>query len=137
MREGSMTSHPTYTRPHVSFDGQRMALVFFIIWSCLWLLHTGPVIAATPSVDEILNELHFSDGDKQSIREGDIIDWSPREGSDRELALGMVFMVKEKPDNLAELFREAAVLREVSVITAHGQLTAEGTMKDLAGVALT
>src|SRR5206468_11997531 len=63
-------------------------------------------------------------------------DWSASEGSERELALGMAFLVKAKPENLAEMYREALVLKEVSVITAHGRITGEGTMSDLAGVKL-
>ena len=48
----------------------------------------------------------------------------------------MVFLVKAKPENLFEMYREALVLREVSVITAHGRITGEGTMADLSGVTL-
>ena len=91
---------------------------------------------ALPTANEVLQELHISDSDQQSILQGKIVDWSPSEGSDRELALGMVFLVKTKPEYLAEMYREALILKEVSVITAHGRITGEGTMADLAGVAL-
>jgi hypothetical protein len=80
--------------------------------------------------------LQISDSDQQSIRNGNIVEWSAREGSDRELAFGMAFLVKAKPEDLAEMYREALVLKNISVITAHGRITGEGTMKDLAGVAL-
>jgi len=105
----------------------------------LWgLLLCGPLpdAAALPTADEILQELRISDQDRENIRQGKIVDWSASEGSDRELALGMAFLVKTKPENLAEAYREALVLKEVSVITAHGRITGEGTMADLAGVAL-
>ena len=74
--------------------------------------------------------------DRESIRQGKIVDWSPSEGSERELALGMAFLVKAKPDNLEKMFREAIVLKEVSVVTAHGRIIGEGTMADLAEVKL-
>ena len=105
---------------------------------CIALLFGVPAqaAAALPSVDEVLKELNISDGDKQNIRDGKIVDWSASEGSDRELAFGMAFLVKAKPEVLAEIYREALVLKQVSVITARGQLTGEGTMANLAGVAL-
>ena len=105
---------------------------------CIALLFGVPAQAAPtlPSVADVLQELHLSDSDKQSIRDGKIVDWSASEGSDRELALGMAFLVKSKPEDLAKMYREATILKMVSVITAHGRLTGEGSMADLAGVAL-
>jgi hypothetical protein len=97
-----------------------------------------PVVeaAALPTVDEIMKELKLSDSDQKKVRQGDIVDWSPTEGSDRELALGMVFLVKAKKEDLFENYRKAMVLREVSVITAHGTIAGEGSMEELAGVEL-
>ena len=70
---------------------------------CLSLLLGDPAFAAPPplpSVDEIMNELKISDDDKQNIRAGKIVDWTAKEGSDRELALGMAFLSKFKPADL-------------------------------------
>ncbi|MBU6433990.1 MAG: hypothetical protein KJS98_11815, partial [Nitrospirae bacterium] len=102
------------------------------------LLFSGPIPEATalPTADEVMQDLHLSDSDREKIRQGEIVDWSPSEGSERELALGMAFLAKTKPDDLEKVYREALVLKEVSVITAHGTITGEGTMADLAGVAL-
>lgn len=98
----------------------------------------GPVLEAAtlPTADEVMQELHISADDRKQIRQGKIVDWSASEGSDRELALGMAFLVKAKPENLEKMYREALVLKQVSVITAHGQITGEGAMTDLARVAL-
>lgn len=107
---------------------------------CVWLsLAVGgslPEAAALPTADEVMRELHLSDSDRERIRKGKIVDWSASEGSDRELALGMAFLVKTKPENLAEMYRDALVLKQVSVITVSGKLTGEGTMAELAGVKL-
>ena len=106
---------------------------------CLSLLLGAPAFAAPPplpSVDEVMNELKVSDDDKQNIRAGKIVDWTAKEGSDRELALGMAFLSKVKPADLQKNYREASILKMVSVITAHGRLTGEGSMADLAGVEL-
>lgn len=119
------------------FTGRRRITTAVVsVW--IGLLFCGPIpdTLALPTADEVLQELHISDSDRESIRQGKIVDWSASEGSERELALGMAFLVKAKPENLAEMYREALVLKEVSVITAHGKLTGEGTMADLAGVAL-
>src|SRR5262245_11186412 len=105
------------------------------LWSFL-LCGPLPDAAALPTVDEVLKELKISDSDREHIRQGKIVDWTASEGSDRELALGMAFLVKGKPENLEEMYREALVLKEVSVITAHGRIRGEGTMEDLAGVKL-
>jgi hypothetical protein len=106
----------------------------------LWvgLTFNGPILEAAtlPTVDEVMRELHISDSDRASIMQGKIVDWTANEGSDRELALGMAFLVKVKPEDMFEMYREALVLKDVSVITAHGKLTAEGTMAELAGVKL-
>lgn len=105
---------------------------------CLPLLFGAPVPAALalPPIDEILTELKISDADKQNIRDGKIVDWSASEGSDRELALGMAFLVKSKPEDLYSQYREASILKMVSVITAHGKISGEGSMAELAGVTL-
>ena len=113
--------------------------VFYAALS-LWLalMFCGPIpdASALPTADEVMKELHLSDKDQGRVRQGEIVDWSPSEGSDRELALGMVFLVKATPEDLAEMYREALILKEVSVITAHGTIMGEGAMADLAGVVL-
>ena len=83
------------------------------------LLFSGPIPEATalPTVDEVLQDLHVSDNDRNNIRQGKIVDWSASEGSERELALGMAFLANTKPDDLEKVYREALVLKEVSVIT--------------------
>ena len=106
------------------------------IWTGLVLCSAITSAATLPTVDEVLQELQLSDSDKERIRDGKIVDWTATEGSDRELALGMAFLVKVKPEDLFEIYREAMVLKEVSVITAHGRITGEGAMADLAGVKL-
>ena len=116
----------------------RRNVIYTAMSVCLSMMLCGPNqdAFALPSVDEIMKELQLSDKDRENVRQGEIVDWSPSEGSDRELALGMVFLVKAKKEDLTEMYRKAMVLREVSVITAHGTITGEGHMADLAGVEL-
>ena len=106
----------------------------------LWvgLVSCSPVLEASalPTAEELLQELKLSDGDRQSIREGNIVTWSTTEGSDRELALGMALLAKTKPASLVPLFREAAAFKHVSSIIAYGKIEGEGTVADFAGVKL-
>jgi hypothetical protein len=117
---------------------RRRIVVFTAISVCLGVIFFGPSpdASALPTADEIMKELHLSDRDQAKVRQGDIVDWSPTEGSDRELALGMVFLVKAKPEDITPIYRQAMVLKEVSVITANGTITGEGTMEQLAGATL-
>jgi hypothetical protein len=140
--EDGMTPRTTETKPlslslyHCFSNWRGVGCAAVSVW--MGLMFSGPIpeAAALPTADEVMQELHILDNDRESIRQGKIVDWSASEGSDRELALGMAFLVKSKPENLEEMYREALVLKDVSVITAHGKLTGEGTMTDLAGVAL-
>jgi hypothetical protein len=106
----------------------------------LWigLTFNGSILEAAtlPTADEIFQEFHLPDSDQKNIRQGKIVDWSPSEGSDRELAIGFIGLVKGKPKDLFQSYREALVLKEVPVITAYGTPTGEGTLEDFAGVKL-
>ncbi len=97
--------------------------------------HAGPALAL-PTADEVLQELNISDSDQQSIRNGNIVEWSPSEGSDRELALGGALLVKAKGADIVRLFREASAFKKISVITASGKIAGDGTPADFAGVVL-
>ncbi|MEI8013359.1 MAG: hypothetical protein WCH20_00840 [Nitrospira sp.] len=121
---------------HWFMTRQIVACVTLSIW--IGLTFSGPTLEAAtlPTADEVMQELRISADGRESIRQGKIVDWTASEGSDRELALGMAFLVKAKPENLEEMYRQALVLKQVSVITANGTLTGEGTMADLAGVKL-
>ena len=115
---------------------RRLSITAVMICAGLLLCSAVPGEAVLPTADEFMEDLHISDGDKQRILDGKIIDWSDSEGSDRELALGMAFLAKATPENLAQWYREASVLKDIPVITAHGRISGEGTLADLAAVKL-
>src|SRR5215472_6897694 len=130
------THAPSGCLRHWLVNRRGVTFLTVILWSSS--MFTGPIAKAAelPTVDEVMKELKLTDSDKAKVRQGEIVDWSPTEGSDRELALGMVFLVKATPEDIAPIYRQAMVLKEVSVITAHGTITGEGTMDQLAGVTL-
>src|SRR5262249_61661660 len=102
------------------------------VQACCYAVPVQPQ-QALPTVDEFREALHISEADKQRILDGKIVDGSPSEGSDRELALGMAFLAKTNPEKLAQMYRESAVTKEISVITARGQITEEGAMSEVGG----
>lgn len=106
----------------------------------LWigLMFNGSFLEAAtlPTADAVLLDLQLSDSDRADIRKGKIVKWSATEGSDRELAIGMVLLVKTKAANFVELFREAGAYREEKVVTAYGEIAGDGTLADFAGVRL-
>ena len=130
------TRSPATKLSHWLINRRTISSVVALAWSSVIFAGALAVAAELPTVDQVMKELQLSDSDQAKVRQGDIVDWSPSEGSDRELALGMVFLVKAKKEDLFETYRKAMVLRDVSVITAHGTITGEGTMADLAGVEL-
>jgi hypothetical protein len=105
---------------------------------CVGLSFNGSILEAAtlPSADQVLLDLHLSDSDRADIRQGKIVKWSATEGSDRELAVGMVLLAKAKGTNFVELFREASAYKEEKAVTAHGEIAGDGTLADLAGVKL-
>ena len=137
-----MDRHMTATHsPSVSFHHWFMTYrivtcVAVSIW--IGLTFNGPILEAAtlPTADEILQGLPLSDSDRADIRQGKIVKWTTSEGSDRELALGMVLLAKTKSANLVELFREASAFKVESAITAHGKIACDGTLADFAGVKL-
>ena len=135
-RHKTATHSPSVNLHHWFTIRRIVTCLALSLWIGLTFCGPIPEASALPTADEVLKELHLSDSDRESIMHGKIVDWTASEGSDRELALGMAFLVKAKPEDLFEMYREALVLKEVSVITAHGKLTAEGTMAELAGVKL-
>jgi hypothetical protein len=106
------------------------------IW--IGLTVNGSIIEAAtlPAADEVLQELNLSDSDRADIRQGKIVKWSATEGSDRELAVGMVLLAKTKTANIVELFREASAYKAEKAVTAHGKIAGDGTLADFAGVKL-
>ncbi len=92
--------------------------------------------ATLPTADTILLDLHLSDSDRADIRQGKIVKWSATEGSDRELAVGMVLLAKTKGANFVELFREASAYKEEKAVTAYGEIVGDGTLANFAGVKL-
>src|SRR5262249_54215637 len=130
------STSPSASPHHCVLNPRGAKRVVAGVWIGLVLCGPLPEASALPAPDELLQELQISDGDRQRIREGEIVTWTATEGSDRELAIGMALLVKAKGENLTNLFREAAAFMNIKVITAFGKIGNEGTLADFAGVML-
>jgi len=106
------------------------------LWIGLTVSGSISEAATLPTADEVLQELHLTDSDRADIRQGKIVKWTATEGSERELAVGMVLLTKTKTTSLVELFREASAYKEEKSVTAHGEIAGDGTLADFAGVKL-
>jgi len=135
-RHLTATHSPSVSLYHWFMTRRTVTCVALSIW--MGVTFNGSILEAAtlPTVDEILQELALSESDRADIRQGKIVKWSATEGSDRELALGMVLLAKTKATNFVELFREASAYKDEKAVTAHGEIAGDGTLADFAGVKL-
>lgn len=91
---------------------------------------------ALPTAQEVLAEMPVSDIDRERILNGEIVSWSASEGSDRELAFGMVLRVKATTAELVELYHRAILFRVIPGVWGYGKLTSADGMEELARLRL-
>jgi hypothetical protein len=111
-------------------------MVGLMVCFCLILGSFSSSALAVPTAEEVAKDLGLSDSEREQVRNGEIVRWTTEEGSERELAVGVALLVKDKPKNLAHLFREALVYSLVGSIHAKGEISGKGSVGDLSGVKL-
>ena len=115
---------------------KRTAFIVMSVWASFALCCPVPDALAAPTVDQILNELPDLKREKPRIMKGDIVQWTSENCTERQVLLGMAMLVRQKPKDLAQLFREAAVFKIIEQVKGHGEIKGKGTMADFAGVVL-
>jgi hypothetical protein len=96
-----------------------------------------PDAQAGPNVEQVLTDLPLSDGDKRQIMEGEIVQWTTTESSEREVVVGMAVLVRGKqPNETIKVFRQAIGLTLDPDVRAFGKITGKGTTTDFAKVML-
>ncbi len=90
----------------------------------------------TPTADDVLKALPISDAQKQQVLEGEVVKWTTLEAGERELAVGVILLMKATPEKAAQLFRGAAGYKLIEAVTAHGVISGKGTEADFANLAL-
>ncbi len=112
------------------------AMVGVMVSICLILADFTSPAMAVPTAEELLQALPLSDGERADVLKGEIVRFTTKEGSDRELALGAVLLVRKVPENLVPLWREAVVFKLIGAVTAFGEISDKATVGDFAGVKL-
>jgi hypothetical protein len=111
----------------------------FILASLVTSLTIGSAIEAAlaaPTADDVLKALPLSDGQKQDVLNGKVVKLSAVEAGERELAVGIVMLMKAPPEKAAQLFRGAKSYELIESITAHGKISGKGTEADFANLVL-
>ncbi len=117
--------------------GLNVMVIATLILSVFFAFSFVPVEAlAEPSAEDVFKAAALSESEKQDIFNGEIVEFTRPETSERELALGMMLLIHESPANLMDLFKEAAAFKVISVVTAAGRIEGEGTVADFGGVVL-
>ncbi len=111
-------------------------MVGVLVSTCLILVDFTSMAMAVPTAEDLLKALPLSDGERKDVLEGEIVRFTTEEGSDRELALGAVLLVRKVPENLVSLWREAVVFELIGAVTAFGEISDKATVSDFAGVKL-
>ena len=91
---------------------------------------------ATPTADDIMKALPISDSQKQDVLNGEVVKWTTMEAGERELAVGIIMLMKAKPEKAAQLFRGAEGYKLIESITAQGRISGNGTEADFANLVL-
>ena len=98
----------------------------------LTVLFYHPVmVRAEADLDEVFKLLPFSDNEKQKILQGKIIKTLPKETVDRELTVGLGFLVKNNPEHLQNYFLQGKLIDEPDTIINYQIIKSESDIKAL------
>ena len=86
--------------------------------------------------EKILAELRFPADTVGQVRAGKIVQTALESSDEREIAAGLAFLVKEPPEQLADQLREGLLSSIDANSLAHGTLSGEGTLAQLAALRL-
>jgi hypothetical protein len=110
---------------------------FLLIGITPMVTFVTPETHAGPNVEQVLTDLPLSDGDKHQIMEGEIVQWTSTESSEREVVVGKALLVRGKqPSETIKIFRQAIGLTLDPDVRAFGKIAGKGTTTDFAKVML-
>ena len=94
--------------------------------------------AELPTAEELLADMPFSDEETKRILAGKLVTTSLiEETSNRELGIGMAFLIQNPPEDIVEQFRTGTSYKEDKMATAYGELAADATVAAFADAHLT
>jgi len=112
------------------------AFILASIVTCLTIGYAIEPALAAHTADDIMKNLPISDSQKQAVLNGEVVKWTTVESGERELAVGVIGLMKGKPEKAAKLFRGGAGYKLIDAITAHALISGKGTEADFANLAL-
>ena len=104
--------------------------------ACLTIGFSINTALAAPTADDIMKALPISDSKKEDVLNGDVVKWTTVEAGERELAVGIIMLMKATPEKAAQLFRGAEGYKLTEAITAFGSISGQGTEADFANMVL-
>ncbi len=114
--------------------GQAFLLASLV--ACLTIGFSINTALAAPTADDIMKALPISDSKKEDVLNGEVVKWTTTEAGERELAVGIIMLMKAKPEKAAQLFRGAQGYKLTEAITAHGSISGKGTEADFSNMVL-
>lgn len=105
-----------------------MVVAFLAVAACAWAVDAKTV----------LGKLGFPADTQSQVLAGQFVETALPTASERDLNVGIAFLVEQAPEAIARTVREQMLLERVDPATiAYGKLTGEGTTAQLAGLKLT
>lgn len=103
------------------------------------VLHSSVALPsrAAPTVAEMAAEVGLTPDGIAQVEKGEIVDTTPSDRSDRELAIGMVFLVRAPLTQVVQAFQRANDLKADPHVTTLHELNGAGTLADFEDLHLT
>jgi len=93
-------------------------------------------VSAAPTLDEVAADFGLSKDDVQRVRNGELVNTTTKETSDRELAVVMVFLVKVPVQKLVASFKGGPSPRNDPQVQSVSEISAEGAFAEAKSVVL-
>jgi hypothetical protein len=97
------------------------------------LLAEGTAAADGQTIEKVLEDLNLPADAAARIRRGEMVHSGPRESSEREMAVGLTFLIQQPLPEVVKAFRAGTDLKADRQVTASG-LIVSGTLADFAGL---
>jgi hypothetical protein len=92
---------------------------------------------AQPSADQVLADIELSAADKQRVLNGEFVTADVATVSERDLSLGLAFLVKASPEALSKQIAAGDLVTTDPQVQAYGKFSGAGSAADLAGLRIT
>jgi hypothetical protein len=110
--------------------------VAIALYACVALCGVGARAFAVPTLDALAADFGLSKDDVQRVRNGELVNTTTKETSDRELAVVMLFLVKAPVQKLITFFEVGSGFRNDPNVQWSAEINGEGTLDDFKGVVI-